>query len=53
MDCQGHPVPERGGSYPPALAGVGQLALKLDVAEIELEHGKPVVGAEADGIDNA
>jgi hypothetical protein len=53
MDCQGHPVPERGGAYPPPLAGMGQLALELDVAEVELKHGETVVGAEADGVDDA
>jgi hypothetical protein len=41
---------ERGGAYPPPLAGVSELALELDVAEVEFEHGKAVVGAETDGV---
>jgi hypothetical protein len=50
VNRQGHPLAERGGAYPPSLAGVGELALELDVPEVKFEHGKPVVGAEAYGV---
>jgi len=53
MDCQGHLLPERGGTYPPPFPGMSQLPLESDIAEVELKHTEPAVGAETDGLDDA